>query len=598
MRPAKSTLSEGDRENLVAYLDNELEAPSARALEAKLSRDPAARAEAEQMKRAWDMLDYLPRAEPSPNFTNRTMNRLSALRPLEARARRWKALLGWAAVFLFVSAASFGAYCALAKRQSTPVTTDQAIAQDLGVLQHLPTYMCIDDVGQLGYLDQPDLFGDDDVIAPLQSGSGSGESPTDPTALEHNRKRVEQLAAAEDEEYGLMKRRLGDFRKLPREKQDALRKLDRELNQDADTSARAQRWRILARYAAWIRDLDEEDQRRLQTADRDTWKRLVRELRDREWLSKQPRAVQDRIAEKAGKDQTDEIARLRQEERSFRQAWADRPRSSGEPASPLRPGHLPQEAQSFVHESLLPLLTPADKKEFDDANRDGGGRYVRTLLKLTEKYAPGCVSTPVPQTRGQLLQMYPDLKKHLTAKDEDRAEVKRLREAEGKWPEFGTAAIAFIRHHNPRAPLPKWAHAKPGDFEPAVQTFLANQLVPTLSAAEKEQLNTAEGKWPEYAHTLTKLAQDHGMTVPTLSLPGTREFWDKLVVSLPDEPDHILIDFASRQSGKDLATIQFSLADRFGRERLKEDYYRHNQERLQKRLLEDFQASLKKSRGA
>src|SRR5437868_11148888 len=82
----KSTLTDAERQDLVAYLDNELEQPSARALEAKLQLDPAARAEADQMKRAWDLLDYLPRAEPKPDFTGRTMSRLTALRPVEARA--------------------------------------------------------------------------------------------------------------------------------------------------------------------------------------------------------------------------------------------------------------------------------------------------------------------------------------------------------------------------------------------------------------------------------------------------------------------------------------------------------------------------------
>src|SRR5262249_41070651 len=66
-------LTDEDRANLVAYLDGELDAEAAQALEAKLSVDPTARAEADALKRTWELLDYLPRPEPSPSFTHRTL---------------------------------------------------------------------------------------------------------------------------------------------------------------------------------------------------------------------------------------------------------------------------------------------------------------------------------------------------------------------------------------------------------------------------------------------------------------------------------------------------------------------------------------------
>ena len=126
-----------------------------------------------------------------------------------------------------------------------------------------------------------------------------------------------------------------------------------------------------------------------------------------------------------------------------------------------------------------------------------------------------------------------------------------------------------------------------------MQTFLDSQLVPLLSPAEKKQLQGAEGVWPDYHRTLMKLAEDHGLSVPGLSLPGGREFWNRLAAALPDESDHLLIEFAATLSDKDLSAIQFSPGDRAGRERLKDEYYRRNPERLRKRLLEDYQASLK-----
>ncbi|MBN9121266.1 MAG: hypothetical protein J0I06_19295 [Planctomycetes bacterium] len=70
---------------LVAYLDGELDPAAARRVEARLAKDPAARARAAELKRSFDLLDYLPRPEPSPTFTTRTLDKLPAVKPSAAR---------------------------------------------------------------------------------------------------------------------------------------------------------------------------------------------------------------------------------------------------------------------------------------------------------------------------------------------------------------------------------------------------------------------------------------------------------------------------------------------------------------------------------
>jgi anti-sigma factor RsiW len=80
-----SWLTEPERADLVAYLDGELGRETARALEAKLSLYPEARAEADALLRTWELLNYLPRPEPSPTFTHRTLSRLALVRARE----RW-----------------------------------------------------------------------------------------------------------------------------------------------------------------------------------------------------------------------------------------------------------------------------------------------------------------------------------------------------------------------------------------------------------------------------------------------------------------------------------------------------------------------------
>jgi hypothetical protein len=76
-----SPLNEQDQADLVAYLDGELAGDAARKMETRLSHDPTVRAEADALKRTWDMLDFLPKPEPSPSFTHRTLERVGPVLP-------------------------------------------------------------------------------------------------------------------------------------------------------------------------------------------------------------------------------------------------------------------------------------------------------------------------------------------------------------------------------------------------------------------------------------------------------------------------------------------------------------------------------------
>src|SRR5262249_19754208 len=105
-------LNEEERADLVAYLDGELDAAKARAVEDRIGKDPAARAEAETLKKTWELLDSLPRPEPSPSSTHRPLDRLAAMRPSgptpAVPRRRWGlTALGWVAAGLVAAAAGY-----------------------------------------------------------------------------------------------------------------------------------------------------------------------------------------------------------------------------------------------------------------------------------------------------------------------------------------------------------------------------------------------------------------------------------------------------------------------------------------------------------
>jgi anti-sigma factor RsiW len=155
-------LNDDEREDLVAFLDGELDEDRAHSVEARITLDPTVRAEAETLKRTWDLLDYLPRPEAVPGFTNRTLDRISvretaeALRPAR-RLRRWLLGAGWAAAVLV---AALGGYLA-AVHHFHPRPTERDLARELRVIENLRYYESVESLDFLRDLDQRDLFGED-----------------------------------------------------------------------------------------------------------------------------------------------------------------------------------------------------------------------------------------------------------------------------------------------------------------------------------------------------------------------------------------------------------------------------------------------------
>jgi hypothetical protein len=158
-----SPLNEDERAELVAYLDGELNDQAAHGVESRLNQDPRARAEADALKQTWDLLDYLPRPEPSPNFTTRTVERVSALRLALPKAthhwRLWVGGIGWAAAVLLIGVASYAAVIYWQPKAPKP----DDMVSDLRVIENLHAYEAADDIDFLMDLDHPDRFGEDSL---------------------------------------------------------------------------------------------------------------------------------------------------------------------------------------------------------------------------------------------------------------------------------------------------------------------------------------------------------------------------------------------------------------------------------------------------
>lgn len=105
-----STSDSQRTEDLVAYLDGELNEDDTSQVEETLTEEPSVRQEVERLSRVWELLDLLPESKASPQFTEKTLSAVqtgkmspdaddSDTRPVRAQpARAWKSRLQTAAV--------------------------------------------------------------------------------------------------------------------------------------------------------------------------------------------------------------------------------------------------------------------------------------------------------------------------------------------------------------------------------------------------------------------------------------------------------------------------------------------------------------------
>jgi hypothetical protein len=170
-------LSDEDRSNLVAYIDGELDEKTALRLEATIARDPNARADVEQLKRVWQMLDHLPRPTPSPDFTHQTLEKVTVQSAVPTaswvtgiRARVLAVPFGWAAALLIAAGTGYSATYFLSPgkpAKASPATLHgdaPMTAEDLRVIKNRRLYehaISMDFLRALADPDDPDLFGDD-----------------------------------------------------------------------------------------------------------------------------------------------------------------------------------------------------------------------------------------------------------------------------------------------------------------------------------------------------------------------------------------------------------------------------------------------------
>jgi len=561
-RPSDQPPQDTLEEELVAYLDGELSEEQARQMEQRLAADPDLRRRAWLLKKTYDLLDYLPLPEASPDFTTRTLEKVPALRsavpssrsgvaavrqaipstsqpvlmaetaPLPVRLFHWLAAWkqGWL-VALCLTLGSLGGYGLLTWVLSAPYPSPHPSAsEELSLTDHrliemLPYYIGVDDLSFLLRLAEPEYFGDDPLV-------------------EHGTNRPPALMEGfEPPSSSTFAQLVEDFRRLPPSRQAALRELDRELFAQ-DPAEREYLLRILEAYALWLSRLAPE-QRRLILSAGDAAQRLqrVRELREQQWLEALPAEQQKRIRSLSTQERIETIRRLKRHETDRRESWAFIRRHAEEIAANRIPWPFHDEAlrkavvefgrQAFqLDEAGKERLTANERQRYlaalHTAEQTGGSAwfsYGREVYNLSRKYERFLLPPP----RGQTVLDYADLGPAARFFEKGRAQTVTA-PFRGRWPEFALAVLDYSNSLPPaeRPKLPPLGPARLEELREPLQRVIEQELWPKLRPRDREALTAVEGKWPDYCRELRKWAAFHDVSLPGIMLPGSPRHWETL----------------------------------------------------------------------
>jgi anti-sigma factor RsiW len=152
-------LNEQLDEQLVAYLDGELDTEAARQLEARLACDESLRNRLKQMSQSWDLLDQLPRSNVDEKFARTTVQTVTLAiaqqvqddESTEPSRRRWR-WIGGGSIIVVGAVAGFFLVSGIYGRPN------ERLLRDLPVIENVELYRQAGDLDFLHKLLDENLF--------------------------------------------------------------------------------------------------------------------------------------------------------------------------------------------------------------------------------------------------------------------------------------------------------------------------------------------------------------------------------------------------------------------------------------------------------
>jgi hypothetical protein len=554
---------------LIAYLDGELDPAEERRVEEKMASDPALRARADALQRSYDLLEFLPKPEPSPTFASRTLDRLPAVKsgsvaPVSAgsntpapaaasssspvllsssstpssmamaggpRPRGWSWPFGLAAA---IGIALIGGYFGAAAAQSyffpapapPKLTAENLPLADLRVVQNLPLYAAVDN---LEFLDElATIFREEESLAADGPAPAAAPERSKPTG-------------------GAFDTLLRAFTDLPGEQQDRIRALDQQIH-DQPPERQVQLFRVLESYAAWLQRIpDAERKQILAAATPERRIETIRDVRRAQWVARLPAAMRQKLDNAIAEDRATLITEWKAEERQRREEWHLARANweslrTGRPPWPFADEAMKQAVLDFMERAYHPgdprrcRLTSTGPRGGDRGRLEEvleravkGNEWVllgKVLYDLSQN--PRYEMLPEPRD-GMPLTEYEQLWPAAAQFYEKKAPRGRLDTALGKWPDFALAVSEAAERSKTLSPPPDFSFGpcRPGEFRPETERFIERELPRKANRNELGALKKLEGQWPEYPRELIRLAKSHDLSVPGAMLPGPLSRWEK-----------------------------------------------------------------------
>jgi hypothetical protein len=229
-------------EQLVAYLDGELDAQSSRRIEELLAADPEVRKKLHRLERTWEMLDELDSTPVGEQFTRTTLEMVAVAaqedvrKTLDEAPRRRRRLWLWAIGGML--AAGMAGFLTIALSTTDP---NRQLLNELPVLENLDEYRQIGDLKFLNLLQKENLFVKGEENEPALSSPPSNKAGL----LEQ----IKSLSPSQKADLLRKQERFADFDPAVREH---LNQLCKEIQQ---APAADDLMGIMRRYYEWWKSL-------------------------------------------------------------------------------------------------------------------------------------------------------------------------------------------------------------------------------------------------------------------------------------------------------------------------------------------------------
>ncbi|MDP6722260.1 MAG: hypothetical protein QGF59_26585 [Pirellulaceae bacterium] len=146
-------------EDLIAYLDGEVDTQTRQKIERCLAQDPQLVHRMREHQQAWDLLDELPREEVSDDFAQTTLKMVAVAAASDikentvenGRRRRWLRVVTGASLI----ASSLAGFCVAAALLARP---NRQLLEDLPVIENLEAFQQAENVDFLLALEDEGLF--------------------------------------------------------------------------------------------------------------------------------------------------------------------------------------------------------------------------------------------------------------------------------------------------------------------------------------------------------------------------------------------------------------------------------------------------------